>query len=59
MNLMRDSDGESWVVLVYHEHEPSEVYGVFFSEKEAIRWAEHQTKGVAAWEVKMIIEEEN
>jgi len=55
---MRET-GESWVVIVYHEREPSEVYGAFFTENDAIRWAERQTKGVAAWEVKMIIEEEN
>jgi len=48
---------EAWVVIVYHEHEPSEVYGVFFTETEAIKWVEGVAAwdmSVAAWEVKMI-----
>lgn len=50
---------ESWVVLVYYEREPSEVYGLFPTEKAAIEWAEQQAKWGCAWEVKMVLDIED
>ena len=46
---------EAWVVILYHKHEPSEVYGLFPTETEAIKWAMVEAKYLCgAWEVKMI-----
>lgn len=54
MNLIQDTNGESWVVITYHNDEPSEVYGAFLSRGDAIEWAQRQAKGVM-WGIKMIL----
>jgi len=35
---------EQWIVTVFWDYEPSEVYGMFLSEEEAIAWVERQTE---------------
>ena len=35
---------EQWVVTVFWDYEPSEVYGTFPSEEEAIAWVDRQTE---------------
>jgi len=57
MNQMKGL--EVWVLVVYHDHEPCEVYGSFMNEKDAIAWAERQCKGADAWEAKMVLDVED
>ena len=43
---------ELWIVIVYHDREPCEVFGPFLLETRAIQWAENQKAD--AWEVKLV-----
>jgi len=39
--MTNDTDtDEKWVVTLFFDYEPSEVYGLFDSEEEALMWAE-------------------
>ena len=47
---------ERWIIINYFPHEPTQVYGVFDSEEEALIYAEAQgmSTGGNAYEVKFI-----
>ena len=45
-------NAELWIVIVYHDREPCEVFGPFLLETLAIQWAENQKAD--AWEVKLV-----
>jgi len=47
---------EQWIIINYFPHEPSQVYGVFASEEEALIYAEVQGMSVGenAYEIKCI-----
>jgi len=49
---------ERWIIINYFPHEPSQVYGVFASEEEALIYAEVQGMGMGenAYEIKSILD---
>lgn len=54
---MNNEETGKWVILNYFPHSPTDVYGLFDSEKEAIDYAEAQgmAMGGNAYEVKMVL----
>jgi hypothetical protein len=50
---------EMWVIMSYFSIEPSQIYGIFASQKEAIEYAESHGFAAAegmAYETKMILD---
>lgn len=54
---MNDEETGKWVILNHFPHSPTDVYGLFDTEKEAIDYAEAQglATGGNAYEVKMVL----